>query len=109
MDGPGSFTSTYRHLLDLWCCHRLNCGGCQCLDGATSSLCQHTWGWHRLHLLLDGDWLHLGGRHQALHLGLEHCKQGETSGTTMMRPSKLSAMDTTNPNATLEARGRVLV
>ena len=85
MDGPGSFTSTYRHLLDLRCCHRLDRGGCQCLDGATGSLRQHTWGRHRLHLLLDGDRLHLGGRHQALHLRLENCKAGQTSGTAPRR------------------------
>lgn len=76
---------TYWDLLDLRRSHRLNRGRRQRLDGAAGSLRQHALRLHRLHLLLDGDRLHLRGRHQALHLRLEDCKAGERSGTARKR------------------------
>ena len=63
--------ATYRDLLHLGCGHRLHRGRGQGLQRATGRLRQHPRGLHSLHLLLDGDRLHLGGGHEALDLRLK--------------------------------------
>lgn len=55
--------ATYRDLLHLGRSHCLHRGRGQGLQRAIGRLRQHPLGLHRLHLLLDGDWLHLGGGH----------------------------------------------
>jgi hypothetical protein len=65
------FQATYRDLLHLWRSDRLYRGGGKGLQCAIGCLRQHPLGLYRLHLLLDGDGLHLRGRHEALHLRLQ--------------------------------------
>lgn len=60
---PESSLATYRDLLHLGRSNCLHSGWSKGLQRAIGCLRQHPLGLHRLHLLLDGDWLHLGGCH----------------------------------------------
>lgn len=74
---PDFSAATYRDLLHLGGGDRLHRGRGERLQRAIGRLRQHPLGLHRLHLLLDGDRLHLGGCHQALDLRLKNLGKEE--------------------------------
>lgn len=75
------FQATYRDLLHLGGSDCLHCGWGEGLQRAIGCLCQHPLGLYRLHLLLDGNGLHLRGCHQALHLRLQDFGEEEKKVT----------------------------
>lgn len=78
---PDSLSATYRDLLHLGRSNCLHRGRGEGLQRAAGRLRQHPLRLHGLHLLLDGDRLHLGGRHQALDLRLKDLGEEEQKVT----------------------------